>query len=61
MPNGKYTVEVRPMSGDSPMSVLTYTKGMAERVKFTGSGVYLIVNGLEVAIGNVEEIGVKND
>ena len=49
------------MSGDSPMSVLTYTKGMAERVKFTGSGVYLIVNGLEVAIGNVEEIGVKND
>ena len=61
MPNGKYTVEVRPMSGDSPISVLTYTKGMAERVKFTGSGVYLIVNGLEVAIGNVEEIGVKND
>ena len=61
MPNGQYYVEVRPKSGNSPMSALTYTKGIAERVKFTGSGVYLIVNGLEVAIGNVEEIGIKND
>ena len=60
MPNGQYYVEVRPKSGNSPMSALTYTKGIAERVKFTGSGVYLIVNGLEVAIGNVEEIGIKN-
>ena len=49
MPNGQYYVEVRPKAETLPCQHLLTPKEL-QRVKFTGSGAYLIVNGLEVAI-----------
>ncbi|MGF1670597.1 MAG: flagellar hook assembly protein FlgD [Balneolaceae bacterium] len=58
VPEGVYTVEVKAKNGDSNISALTFMEGQVEKVRFTGEGVKLLVNGVLISLGNVEEIGV---
>lgn len=57
MGDGNYTVEVHATSDDSDVESLVYVEGTANKVRYTGSGVLLSVNGIEVPIGDVEEVG----
>jgi hypothetical protein len=37
---------------------LTFIEGVANKVRYSGEGVLLTVNGVEVPIGDVEEVGI---
>lgn len=56
MPEGTYTVEIAARSGDETIQALTFVEGLASKVRYTPSGVFLKVNGVDVPIGNVEEL-----
>ncbi|MDR8394250.1 hypothetical protein NC796_24085 [Aliifodinibius sp. S!AR15-10] len=57
MPDGNYTVEIQASSGDSRVKALTFTEGIAKKVRFGSNGVMLTVNNVEVPIGDVEAVG----
>ena len=57
MGEGKYTVEVIAKSGDNNVGALTFLEGFASKVRYTTQGVYLSVNGIDIPIGDVEEVG----
>jgi flagellar basal-body rod modification protein FlgD len=57
MPGGEYTVEVDATNGDKAVGYRMFTEGIANRVRFTGNGVMLSIDGVEVPIGNVETVG----
>ena len=57
LPEGKYTVSVDAKDGDSSVNATTYIKGEVSKVKYTNQGVQLLVNGLYIGLGDVEEIG----
>ena len=54
---GDYRVEVSATDGSTEIQTSTFLEGVVDRVKYSNSGVKLIVNGLEVGMGDVEEIG----
>ena len=54
---GTYTIEISASNGDDGVGVLTFLEGTADKVRYSSDGVYLSVNGIEVAIGDVEEVG----
>jgi flagellar basal-body rod modification protein FlgD len=56
MPEGTYTVSISAKSGENNVQSLTYLEGLATKVRFTPAGVFLKVNGIDVPIGNVEEL-----
>lgn len=59
MPEGQYQVAVKASNDDdSNVDALSYIEGMATKVRYTGEGVKLTVNGVDVPIGDVEEIGL---
>ena len=60
VPEGIYTVEVNARNGDKNVSALTFTEGIVDRVKFTGDGIKLLVNGMLMSLGDVEEIGIES-
>jgi len=60
VPEGTYTIEVNARNGDENVSALTFTEGVVERVKFTGEGIKLLVNGVLMSLGDVEEIGIES-
>jgi len=53
---GQYTVEIVAKNGDSEVGSLTFTEGIAEKVRFQGDGVYIMVNGIPVPISDVQEV-----
>ena len=57
MEKGVYSVEVVPKNGDSTGHALTFITGVAQRVQFSSDGVYLMLDDVSVAIGNIEEVG----
>lgn len=57
MGEGKYTVEVMAKNGDNNVGALTFLEGFASKVRYTTQGVYLSVNGIDIPIGDVEEVG----
>lgn len=57
MGEGTYTVEISAQNGGSNVGVLTFLEGVANKVRYTTEGVYLTVNGIDVPIGDVEEVG----
>ncbi|HKL18067.1 MAG TPA: flagellar hook capping FlgD N-terminal domain-containing protein [Halalkalibaculum sp.] len=57
MADGEYSVEILASNGDSKVDSLAYIEGMANKVRYSGNGVYLSVNNVQVPIGNVEEVG----
>jgi len=56
-PGGVYQVEFTASNGDNPVDVLTFIEGTVDRIKYTGNGVELIVDGVNIPLGDVEEIG----
>ena len=57
MGEGEYTVEVIAKNGDNNVGALTFLEGIASKVRYTSQGVYLAVNGIDIPIGDVEEVG----
>lgn len=57
MADGNYTVEVNATSEGDEVESLVFVEGTANKVRYTGSGVLLSVNGIDVPIGDVEEVG----
>lgn len=58
MADGKYTVEVHAANEGDEVDSLVYTQGVATKVRYTGNGVYLSVNNVDIPIGDVEEVGI---
>lgn len=56
---GTYSVEIQP-DGDQDVTPITLMKGEAESVRYTGSGVELMVNGIAIPLADVEEIGKES-
>ncbi|MFP8488656.1 flagellar hook assembly protein FlgD [Gracilimonas sp. Q87] len=54
---GNYQIEVVAKNGDEDVNALVYMEGVANKVRFSGNGVFLSINGIEVPIGDVEEVG----
>ena len=61
MDQGVYNVEVIPKNGDTAGQALTFITGTAQRVQFTADGVFLLLDDVSVAIGNIEEVGSIED
>lgn len=57
VPEGSYSMSLSARNGDQKVNSLTFTEGIVERVRFTGEGVKLLVNGMLVPLSDVEEIG----
>ncbi len=57
MGEGNYKIEVVAKNGDNSVSALTFLEGFASKVRYTSQGVYLSVNGINIPIGDVEEVG----
>lgn len=57
MGEGEYTVEVVAKNGANNVGALTFIEGFASKVRYTSQGVYLSVNGIDIPIGDVEEVG----
>lgn len=60
VPEGNYEVEVRATNGDKNVKSRMFIDGIANKVRFTGNGVYIDVDGIEVPIGNIETVGTDN-
>lgn len=58
MGEGNYYVEVQAKNGDQPVGSLIFLEGVAQKVRYSADGVLLTVNGVEVLIGDVEEVGM---
>jgi flagellar basal-body rod modification protein FlgD len=56
MADGNYYVEIQASNEGSKVDALTYVEGTVGKVRYTGSGVFLHVNGVNVSIGDVEEV-----
>ena len=59
MPEGKYTVEINASNDTGNVDSLIYTEGIAAKVRYTGNGVFLFVNNVDIPIGDVEEVGTN--
>lgn len=57
MGDGNYTVEVRASNEGSRVDSMVYTEGLVDKVRYSGSGVFLSLNNVQVPIGDVEEVG----
>lgn len=57
LPEGKYTVSVSAKDGDNSVKATTYINGTVSRVKYSSEGVQLLVNGIFIGLGDVEEVG----
>jgi len=57
---GQYSVEINASSGDDSIKSRMFTEGIANRVRFTGNGVLIGIDGIEVPIGNIETVETSN-
>jgi len=58
MADGNYTVEVKASNDGSRVDSLVYVEGTVDKVRYTGNGVFLSLNNIQVPIGDVEEVGL---
>lgn len=56
VPQGTYSFEIKARNENGDVESITFTRGIAESVKYTEEGVKLLVNGAYISIGNIEEI-----
>lgn len=56
VPEGVYSFEIMAQNEKGDVESITFTRGIAESVKYTEEGVKLLVNGAYISIGNIEEI-----
>lgn len=57
LPDGKYSVSIKAKDGDNTVLATPYINGTVSKVKYTNEGVQLLVNGIYIGLGDVEEIG----
>lgn len=57
LPAGDYSIRVTAQDGDAEVQTNTFIYGTVDRVKYTPTGVQLLVNGAYIGLGDVEEIG----
>jgi len=50
-------VQINASNGDNPVNALTFIEGTVDRIRYTGNGVELLVDGVNIPLGDVEEIG----
>lgn len=53
---GAYQVEIVAKSSDNSVSTMVFQEGIVDKVRFTGEGVFLMINNIKVPIGDVQEI-----
>jgi len=58
---GRYTVEIMAANEDSSVQSLVFTEGIAEKVRFQGDGVFIMVNNIPIPIGDVQEVSKTNN
>jgi len=58
VPQGQYKVEINAKNGDKSVNSRMLVKGTANRVRFSGNGVMVSVDGVEVPIGNIETVAM---
>lgn len=56
MPEGNYHVEIKASSESGDVGALIFTEGIAEKIRYTGNGVFLLVNNIQIPIGDVQEV-----
>lgn len=56
VPDGQYSVEIQAKNGDSNVKARMFNEGIADKVRFTGTGVKISINGVEVPIGDIETV-----
>lgn len=61
VPEGEYEVEINAVNGDEDVEARMFIEGTADRVRFTGEGVRISVNGSEIPIGDIESVSEKNN
>ena len=57
---GRYTVEIKAANDDSSVQSLVFTEGIAEKVRFQGDGVFIMVNNIPIPISDVQEVSKTN-
>ena len=57
VPEGTYQVQIEALNGENPVNALTVLQGAVSKVRYTNGGVELVVNGVPIPLGDVEEIG----
>lgn len=59
MPDGQYKVRIEAKDeSDASIGALTFVEGIVSRVRYSAEGVKLTINGVQVPIGDVEEVGI---
>lgn len=56
VPEGQYSVEINATNGDESVKARTFIEGTANKVRFTGEGVKISIDGVEVPIGDIETV-----
>jgi flagellar basal-body rod modification protein FlgD len=56
VPDGQYNVEINAKNGDESVKARTFIEGTANKVRFTGEGVKISIDGVEVPIGDIETV-----
>ncbi|MEL7833592.1 flagellar hook assembly protein FlgD [Fodinibius sp. Rm-B-1B1-1] len=60
VPDGQYNVEINATNGDESVKARTFIEGTANKVRFTGEGVKISIDGVEVPIGDIETVAVSD-
>lgn len=55
---GTYSFKVSALNDEESVQVLSFVEGVVDKVRFTGNGVKLLVNGVLLPLEDVEQIGV---
>lgn len=59
LPQGIYSVEIRAQNGDDRVQSMAFLKGIVDRVRYTHEGVKLMIGGISIPMGDIEEVGVE--
>ncbi len=61
LPEGTYHVSVQAANGDTQVAAYPFVEGKVSKVQYSKDGVNLVVNGVNVNMGNVEEVSDSAD
>ncbi|MCW9705373.1 flagellar hook assembly protein FlgD [Fodinibius salsisoli] len=61
VPDGEYRVEINATNGDENVKARTFIEGTANKVRFTGEGVKISIDGVEVPIGDIETVAESEE
>ncbi len=61
VPEGQYSVEINATNGDEDVKARTFIEGKANKVRFTGDGVKISIDGVEVPISDIETVAQNEE